>query len=258
MAGRVRGYLILMLEAGTAEVWIWSFTAALKQGYENVRQDLATNKIIVTQTRSTTVSEQDEAARRQGGCHSDSPAIALLARLHEQGAQGLNLPCIGNTGHRLDIDWPDTPKPVFTAPAGGNPMSKARTGKLTSGAAASQDCSLAAHGEWKSIATSKRIQLRVTRYWPRHRPARASKDTSAKNSRVSSSVPPESRSLYSMLRSASAERRLKSDSVEPVTVVYDIFRCFIENGEKLFSMFGHEDPSKVFHRTCILLLKTGS
>jgi len=55
-AGLVIGYLILMLEVGTAAVWIWSFSNAVKQGYENVRQNLATNTIIVAQTQSTTVS----------------------------------------------------------------------------------------------------------------------------------------------------------------------------------------------------------
>jgi hypothetical protein len=59
-AGLIIGYLILMIEVGTAAVRIWSFSAAVKQGYENVRQDLATNNIIVTQTQSTTVSNDNK------------------------------------------------------------------------------------------------------------------------------------------------------------------------------------------------------
>jgi DNA-directed RNA polymerase subunit RPC12/RpoP len=59
-AGLIIGYLILMLEVGTAAVRLWSFSSALKQGYENVRQDLITNNVIVTQTQSTTVSNDNK------------------------------------------------------------------------------------------------------------------------------------------------------------------------------------------------------
>jgi len=59
-AGLLIGYLILMLEAGTAAVQMWRFSTAMKQGYENVRQDLATNTVLVTQTQSTTVSNADQ------------------------------------------------------------------------------------------------------------------------------------------------------------------------------------------------------
>jgi DNA-directed RNA polymerase subunit RPC12/RpoP len=59
-AGLIIGYLILMLEVGTAAVRIWSFSAAVKQGYENVRQNLTTNNVIVTQTQSTTVSNDNK------------------------------------------------------------------------------------------------------------------------------------------------------------------------------------------------------
>ena len=59
-AGLIIGYLFLMLEVGTAAVRIWSFSAALKHGYENARQELATNNIIVTQTQSTTVSNENQ------------------------------------------------------------------------------------------------------------------------------------------------------------------------------------------------------
>ena len=55
-SGLIIGYLILTLEVSTAAYRIWSFSAAMKQGYENVRQNLATNNLIVTQTQSTTVS----------------------------------------------------------------------------------------------------------------------------------------------------------------------------------------------------------
>ncbi len=59
-AGLVIGYLLIMLQVGAAAVWIWSFTVAVKHGFENVRQDLATNNLLVTQTQSTTVSNGDQ------------------------------------------------------------------------------------------------------------------------------------------------------------------------------------------------------
>ena len=59
-AGLTIGYLILMLETGTAGVYAWRLSAAMKQGYENVRQDLATNNVIVTQTHSTAVSNGNQ------------------------------------------------------------------------------------------------------------------------------------------------------------------------------------------------------
>jgi hypothetical protein len=59
-AGLIIGYLILTLEVGTATVRLWSYSTAVKQGYENVRHDLATNNFIVTQTQSTTVSNDNK------------------------------------------------------------------------------------------------------------------------------------------------------------------------------------------------------
>ena len=58
-AGLIIGYLFLMLEVGTGGYRIWSFSNAVKQGITNVRQDLATNNIIVTRTQSTTVSNDN-------------------------------------------------------------------------------------------------------------------------------------------------------------------------------------------------------
>ncbi len=55
-AGLTIGYLIMMLEAGTAGYRIWSFSNAVKQGIANVRQNLATNNIIIARTQSATVS----------------------------------------------------------------------------------------------------------------------------------------------------------------------------------------------------------
>jgi Domain of unknown function (DUF4190) len=55
-AGLLIGYLLLASEAGTTAVYVWRFSIAVKQGYENVRQDLATNHVIVTQTQSSTIS----------------------------------------------------------------------------------------------------------------------------------------------------------------------------------------------------------
>ena len=55
-AGLVIGYLTLMLETVAAVVQIWRFSAAVKHGYEDIQQDLATKSVIVTQTQSTTIS----------------------------------------------------------------------------------------------------------------------------------------------------------------------------------------------------------
>ncbi len=59
-AGLIIGYLILMLEVGTAAVHLWRFSSAVKQGYDKVRHDLATNNIIVTQPQSATVSNDNK------------------------------------------------------------------------------------------------------------------------------------------------------------------------------------------------------
>ena len=52
--GLTIGYLILMLEVGTAGVRLWSLSTALKQGYENARQTLTTN--IVIQANNSTIT----------------------------------------------------------------------------------------------------------------------------------------------------------------------------------------------------------
>ena len=67
-AGLVIGYGILTLEVSTAAVQMWRFSTAVKNGYENVRQELATNNLMVTQTQSTTVSNDIQPAEPfQGG-----------------------------------------------------------------------------------------------------------------------------------------------------------------------------------------------
>jgi DNA-directed RNA polymerase subunit RPC12/RpoP len=55
-AGLLIGYLFLLLETGTAAVHLWRFSAAVKQGYANVRLDLATNNLMITQPIASTVS----------------------------------------------------------------------------------------------------------------------------------------------------------------------------------------------------------
>jgi hypothetical protein len=59
-AGLLIGYLFLMLEAGTAAVHIWRFSAAVKQGYADVRLNLATNNLMITQTIASTVSNANQ------------------------------------------------------------------------------------------------------------------------------------------------------------------------------------------------------
>ena len=54
--GLVIGYLVLMLEAGTVGVKVWLISVAMKQGYESVRSDLATNQIILTTNQFATIS----------------------------------------------------------------------------------------------------------------------------------------------------------------------------------------------------------
>jgi hypothetical protein len=61
-AGLVIGYLILMLEAGTAAVNIARFSAAMKQGFDSARQDMATNNVMVSQTQSTSGSNDNQKA----------------------------------------------------------------------------------------------------------------------------------------------------------------------------------------------------
>jgi DNA-directed RNA polymerase subunit RPC12/RpoP len=61
-AGLVIGYLFLMSEVGTTAVYVWRVSNAVKHGFENARQNLATNKIIVVQTQSITVSNKSQPA----------------------------------------------------------------------------------------------------------------------------------------------------------------------------------------------------
>ena len=56
-AGLIIGYSVLMLEVGAAALQIWSISAAVKKGVVNARQELATNNIIVVQTRSPTATK---------------------------------------------------------------------------------------------------------------------------------------------------------------------------------------------------------
>jgi Domain of unknown function (DUF4190) len=59
-AGLVIGYLILIIGVGTSAFYTWSFSNAVKHGFENAKHDLATNNIIITQTQSTNVSNDNQ------------------------------------------------------------------------------------------------------------------------------------------------------------------------------------------------------
>jgi hypothetical protein len=59
-AGLIIGYLILIIGVGTAAVHVWSFSKAVKHGFENAKHDLATNNFVVTQTQPTTVSNDNQ------------------------------------------------------------------------------------------------------------------------------------------------------------------------------------------------------
>jgi len=55
-AGLAIGYSILLLEAGTVGVKLWQLSTAVKQGFNTAQQQFATNNFIVTQTQTTTAS----------------------------------------------------------------------------------------------------------------------------------------------------------------------------------------------------------
>ena len=59
-AGLIIGYLILVLGVGAVGVRVWSFSKAVKHGFENAKHDLATNNFVVTQTHPTTVSNDNQ------------------------------------------------------------------------------------------------------------------------------------------------------------------------------------------------------
>jgi len=59
-AGLVIGYLILISEVGSTAFYMWRISVAVKQGFENARQNLATNNFVVVQTQSPTVSNNNQ------------------------------------------------------------------------------------------------------------------------------------------------------------------------------------------------------
>jgi hypothetical protein len=61
-AGLVIGYLVLLSEVGSAAFYAWRVSTAMKQGFEDARQALATNNFIVVQTPSATVSNETQPA----------------------------------------------------------------------------------------------------------------------------------------------------------------------------------------------------
>ncbi len=61
-AGLVIGYLILISEVGSTAIYVWQISNAVKQGFQNARQNLATNNFVVVQTQPTTVSNANPQA----------------------------------------------------------------------------------------------------------------------------------------------------------------------------------------------------
>lgn len=61
-AGLVLGYLILISEIGSTTFYVWRISTAVKHGFENARQNLATNNFIVVQTQPVTVSNETRPA----------------------------------------------------------------------------------------------------------------------------------------------------------------------------------------------------
>jgi DNA-directed RNA polymerase subunit RPC12/RpoP/cbb3-type cytochrome oxidase subunit 3 len=61
-AGLAIGYLFLILGVCIIAVHVWTFSKAMKHGFENAKHDLATNNFVITQTHPTTVSNDNEQA----------------------------------------------------------------------------------------------------------------------------------------------------------------------------------------------------
>jgi DNA-directed RNA polymerase subunit RPC12/RpoP len=59
-AGLVIGYLIFISEIGCTAIYVWRISNAVKQGFENARQELATNPVIVMQPQSVPVSKENQ------------------------------------------------------------------------------------------------------------------------------------------------------------------------------------------------------
>ncbi len=59
-AGLAIGYLALALEAGTVGVKLWQFSTAMKHGFENARQELKTNSLIVTHIQTPAASSNTQ------------------------------------------------------------------------------------------------------------------------------------------------------------------------------------------------------
>jgi DNA-directed RNA polymerase subunit RPC12/RpoP len=81
-AGLIIGYLILMLEVGTAAVRLWSFSSALKQGYENVRQDLITEPVkpgtVATGNQQIELAKSEWTSDISKASFPDHPASGKL------------------------------------------------------------------------------------------------------------------------------------------------------------------------------------
>lgn len=63
-AGLVLGYLMLISEIGSTAFYVWRISTAVKHGFENARQNLATNNFIVVQSQPVTVSNATRLAER--------------------------------------------------------------------------------------------------------------------------------------------------------------------------------------------------
>ena len=61
-AGLIIGYLFLILGVCTIAVHVWTFSNAVKHGFENAKHDLTTNNFVITQAHPTTVSNDNEQA----------------------------------------------------------------------------------------------------------------------------------------------------------------------------------------------------
>ena len=70
-AGLTIGYLILLIETASGGFYAWKISSAVKQGYDNARNEMATNPIVVVQTHP-----QTPEARPPTPAQSAAPASA--------------------------------------------------------------------------------------------------------------------------------------------------------------------------------------
>jgi hypothetical protein len=101
-AGLVIGYLILTLEAGTAAIKLWSFSHALKQGFENVQPSLATNNFVITTTNFQAAANASPPAQTTLDA---SPVVAAAAVIWTTNLDQMTFPAHPVSGQLHGLDF---------------------------------------------------------------------------------------------------------------------------------------------------------